>query len=96
MSLKQSLRLARRRDRAHLRPLDAPRGACGAIYLFLTMLLSGHFSIGYVWILPDGGYEFGIFWSVIVGVFMVVCGGIQASGRGPASVYHEALRWSVV
>jgi hypothetical protein len=52
------------------------------------------------------GYEFGIFWSVIVGVFMVVVGGtisldaairrwIQASGRRPASVCGEAPRWSV-
>jgi putative oxidoreductase len=47
----------------------------GAAYLFLTMLLGGHFSIGYVWILPNGGYEFGIFWSVIVGLFMIIGGG---------------------
>jgi putative oxidoreductase len=50
--------------------------AClGAIYLFLTMLLGGHFSIGYVWILPDGGYEFGMFWAIITAVFIVRGGG---------------------
>jgi putative oxidoreductase len=50
--------------------------AClGAFYLFLTMLLGGHFNIGYVWILPDGGYEFGIFWAIVTAVFIVTGGG---------------------
>jgi putative oxidoreductase len=50
--------------------------AClAAFYLFLTMLLGGHFTIGYVWILPDGGYEFGMFWAVITAVFIVTGGG---------------------
>jgi putative oxidoreductase len=50
--------------------------AClGAFYLFLTMLLGGHFSIGYVWILPDGGYEFGMFWAIITAVFILTGGG---------------------
>jgi len=47
----------------------------GAVYLFLTMLWGGHFAIGYVWILPDGGYEFGVFWAAIVAVFAVIGGG---------------------
>jgi len=45
-----------------------------AFYLFLTMLLGGHFTIGYVWILPDGGYEFGMFWAIITAVFIVTGG----------------------
>ena len=50
--------------------------AClAAFYLFLTMLLGGHFTIGYVWILPDGGYDFGMFWAIITGVFIVTGGG---------------------
>jgi putative oxidoreductase len=47
----------------------------GAFYLFLTMLLGGHFSIGYVWILPNGGYEFGVFWAVMSAVFIITGGG---------------------
>jgi putative oxidoreductase len=79
----------------------------GAIYLFLTMLLGGHFSIGYVWILPDGGYEFGIFRSVIVGLFMIVGGGvislddmirrwIRSSVSPKTNVYYRLLQWSVL
>jgi putative oxidoreductase len=51
----------------------------GCLYLFLTMLLGDHFSVGYIWILPNGGYEFGIFWAVMVGVFAF-------AGGGPLSV----------
>jgi putative oxidoreductase len=29
--------------------------------LLMSMLLGGHFQIGYVWALPEGGYEFGVF-----------------------------------
>jgi putative oxidoreductase len=46
-----------------------------AIYLFLTMLLGGHLPIGYVWILPNGGYEFGLFWAAKAAVFVVTGGG---------------------
>jgi putative oxidoreductase len=46
-----------------------------AIYLFLTMLLGGHFPIGYLWILPNGGYEFGLFWAAMAAVFVVTGGG---------------------
>jgi putative oxidoreductase len=47
----------------------------GAAYLVLTMLLGGHFNIGYVWILPNGGYEFGAFWAVMASVFIITGGG---------------------
>src|SRR6266852_4495933 len=40
-----------------------------------------HFQIGYVWALPEGGYEFGLFWAVMVAVFAVL-------GGGPLSVDH--------
>jgi putative oxidoreductase len=45
------------------------------VYLFLTMLLGGHFPIGYVWILPNGGYEFGLFWAAMAAVFVITGGG---------------------
>jgi putative oxidoreductase len=47
----------------------------GSVYLLMSMLWGGHFQIGYVWALPDGGYEFGVFWAVMIAVFVVLGGG---------------------
>jgi putative oxidoreductase len=56
-----------------------PVALLGSVYLLLSMLWGGHFQIGYVWALPEGGYEFGVFWAVIIAVFAV-------RGGGPLSV----------
>jgi putative oxidoreductase len=63
-----------------------PVALLGSVYLLLSMLWGGHFQIGYVWALPDGGYEFGVFWAVIIAVF-------AALGGGPLSV-DNAIRQS--
>ncbi len=63
-----------------------PVALLGSVYLLMSMLLGGHFQIGYVWALPEGGYEFGVFWAVMVAVFSVI-------GGGPLSVDH-AVRQS--
>jgi putative oxidoreductase len=63
-----------------------PVALLGSVYLLLSMLWGGHFHIGYVWALPEGGYEFGVFWAVIVAVFAVI-------GGGPLSV-DNAIRQS--
>ncbi len=47
----------------------------GATFLALSMYWGNHFAVGYVWILPTGGWEFGIFWAVIVGLFAIIGGG---------------------
>jgi putative oxidoreductase len=52
-----------------------PVALLGSVYLLLSMLWGGHFQIGYVWALPQGGYEFGLFWAVIIAVFAVLGGG---------------------
>jgi putative oxidoreductase len=52
-----------------------PVALLGSVYLLLSMLWGGHFQIGYVWALPEGGYEFGVFWAVMIAVFAVVGGG---------------------
>jgi len=52
-----------------------PVALLGSVYLLLSMLWGGHFHIGYVWALPDGGYEFGLFWAVMIAVFAVLGGG---------------------
>jgi putative oxidoreductase len=63
-----------------------PIALLGSVYLLLSMLWGGHFRIGYVWALPEGGYEFGLFWAVMVAVFAVI-------GGGPLSV-DNAIRQS--
>ena len=63
-----------------------PVALLGSVYLLMSMLLGGHFKIGYVWALPEGGYEFGLFWAVMIAVFVVV-------GGGPLSV-DNAVRQS--
>jgi len=52
-----------------------PVALLGSVYLLMSMYLGGHFQIGYVWALPEGGYEFGVFWAAIVSVFAVLGGG---------------------
>ena len=52
-----------------------PVALLGSVYLLLSMLWGGHFHIGYVWALPEGGYEFGVFWAAMIAVFAVIGGG---------------------
>src|SRR2546426_5310473 len=63
-----------------------PVALLGSVYLLMSMLWGGHFQIGYVWALPEGGYEFGVFWAVMIAVFAVL-------GGGPLSV-DNAIRQS--
>ena len=63
-----------------------PVALLGSVYLVLSMLWGGHFQVGYVWALPEGGYEFGVFWAVVTAVFVVL-------GGGPLSV-DNAIRQS--
>src|SRR5712692_3790856 len=63
-----------------------PVALLGSVYLLMSMLWGGHFQIGYVWALPEGGYEFGVFWAVMIAVFAVI-------GGGPLSV-DNAVRQS--
>jgi putative oxidoreductase len=66
-----------------------PVALLGSVYLLMSMLLGGHFQIGYVWALPEGGYEFGVFWAAMIAVFAVLGGGRYSTDRelwrsGPA------------
>ena len=71
-----------------------PVALLASMYLLLSMLWGGHFYIGYVWALPDGGYEFGVFWAVMIAVFAVVGGGplsVDSSIRQSASQGRSPL-----
>src|ERR1700730_13100866 len=52
-----------------------PVALLGSVYLLMSMLLGAHFQIGYVWALPEGGYECGVFWAVMIAVSAVLGGG---------------------
>jgi putative oxidoreductase len=52
-----------------------PIALLGSVYLLMSMYLGGHFRVGYVWALPEGGYEFGVFWAAMIAVFAVLGGG---------------------
>jgi putative oxidoreductase len=52
-----------------------PVALLGSVYLLISMAWGGHFQIGYVWALPEGGYEFGVFWAAMIAVFSVLGGG---------------------
>jgi putative oxidoreductase len=58
-----------------------PVALLGSVYLLMSMLLGGHFQIGYVWALPQGGYEFGVFWAAMIAVFAVLGGGAKSADR---------------
>jgi putative oxidoreductase len=58
-----------------------PVALLGSVYLLMSMLWGGHFQIGYVWALPEGGYEFGLFWAVVVALFAILGGGGHSIDR---------------
>src|SRR5712671_3689272 len=58
-----------------------PVALLGSVYLLMSMYLGGHFQIGYVWALPQGGYEFGVFWAAMIAVFAVLGGGRDSADR---------------
>jgi len=58
-----------------------PVALLGSVYLLMSMWLGGHFRIGYVWALPEGGYEFGVFWAAMIAVFAVLGGGRNSLDR---------------
>jgi putative oxidoreductase len=58
-----------------------PVALLGSVYLLMSMLLGGHFQIGYVWALPEGGYEFGVCWAAMIAVFVALGGGRYSLDR---------------
>jgi putative oxidoreductase len=78
-----------------------PVALLGSVYLLMSMLLGGHFRIGYVWALPEGGYEFGVFWAAMIAVFAVLGGGRDSVDRElwqsePARRLLPSFVWKVL
>jgi putative oxidoreductase len=78
-----------------------PVALLGSVYLLMSMLWGGHFQIGYVWALPEGGYEFGVFWAAMVAVFAVLGGGWNSADRelwrsAPARRLLPGVVWKIL
>jgi putative oxidoreductase len=78
-----------------------PVALLGSVYLLMSMLLGGHFQIGYVWALPQGGYELGLFWAVMIAVFTVLGGGPYSADRElwrtePARRLLPGIAWKIL
>src|SRR5437588_8838418 len=72
-------RLRSRTDERNCRRInvvDVPRGV-----LRVRDAVGRHCHIGYVWALPEGGYEFGLFWAVMIATFAVLGGGLYSLDR---------------
>ena len=61
--------------------VNRPVALLASVYLLMSMLWGGHFHVGYVWALPEGGYEFGVFWAAMIAVFVVLGGGPNSIDR---------------
>src|SRR5258707_14505318 len=70
-----------------------PIALLASVYLLMSMLWGGHFHIGYVWALPDGGYEFGVFWAVVIAVFIVTGGGRTSLDNAVRTALRESNPW---
>ncbi len=46
----------------------------GALYLFFATLWGAHFTAGYIWVLPTGGWEFSALWIMVVLAFAMTGG----------------------
>ncbi len=39
---------------------------CSCIYIFVAAYLGNHFALGFIWASPGGGWEFPVFWSLLL------------------------------
>jgi putative oxidoreductase len=79
--------------------LKTPRG--NSTRKTLRAAPGGHFHIGYVWALPEGGYEFGVFWAAVIAVFAVLGGGRNSADwqlwqSEPARRLLPSVVWKVL
>ena len=66
--------------------------AVGAtVYLFVSVGLGGHYSVGYVWVLPTGGWEFPALWMFATALFAFVGGGTVSLDHWLRPRFAEAL-----
>lgn len=66
----------------------------GAAYLFCATLWGSHFSAGYIWVLPNGGWEFSALWIAVILAFAVTGGSKLSIDRLMQRIAPQWLGWS--
>ena len=68
--------------------------ATGALlYLYFATLWGEHFSAGYIWVLPNGGWEFSALWMVVILVFTITGGSNISIDRRMHNKAPKSLNW---
>jgi len=68
--------------------------ATGALlYLYFATLWGEHFSAGYIWVLPNGGWEFSALWMVVILVFIITGGSHISIDRRMRNIAPKWLNW---
>lgn len=63
------------------------------LYLYFATLWGEHFSTGYVWVLPNGGWEFSALWMVVILVFIITGGSKISIDRIIQNKTPKWLNW---
>ena len=66
----------------------------GVLYLFFATLWGDHFTAGYIWVLPNGGWEFSALWSAIILAFAFTGAGRLSADRLIQPIAPRWLVWS--
>jgi putative oxidoreductase len=63
------------------------------LYLYFATLWGEHFSAGYIWVLPNGGWEFSALWMVVILVFIITGGSKISIDRRMETNTPKWLNW---
>ncbi len=66
----------------------------GVAYLFFATLWGHHFSAGYVWVLPNGGWEFSAMWMAVIFAFALTGGSKISIDALMQKIAPKWLQWS--
>ena len=64
------------------------------LYLYFATLWGDHFSAGYIWVLPNGGWEFSALWMIAILVFTITGGSKISIDNVIQEKAPKWLKWS--
>ena len=64
------------------------------LYLYFATLWGEHFSAGYIWVLPNGGWEFSALWMIVILVFTITGGSKISIDNVIQEKAPKWLKWS--